>query len=163
MFKKTHRNTVVCFTNQFNKDINNGHVCAMCSVYILYNIYIIQCILLLEIIVMMSLVKRILHMGPLNKIKSVFSSSHFHTVFLHPKTLHVLWGNTPCLWRLAVPIHGALQSPLPALENRDIFCTRAAWSILGCLSRQKHLVGADQPPQLLPGPPESCRQEETKH
>lgn len=60
---------------------------------------------------------------------------------------------------LAVPIHGASESPLPALEDRNVFPTWAARTLLGCSTGQEHLVGALQLLQLFPGPPVACRRQ----
>lgn len=53
-----------------------------------------------------------------------------------------------------------MQSPLPALEDRHIFCSRGESLSEGFL-RQEHFVGAVQPLQLVPGPPEPWWRSET--
>lgn len=58
--------------------------------------------------------------------------------------------------RLVVPIHGAPQSSLPALEDGDVLPVRAAGTLLVCTLGQKLIVGTLQLFQLLTRPPETC-------
>ena len=67
----------------------------------------------------------------------------------------------PPVSRLAVPIHGTLQGPFPALENRNVVSISPASAILKCCSGQEHFVGALQLLQFLPACPEACQRQKT--
>lgn len=54
-----------------------------------------------------------------------------------------------------VPVHGAPQGSLPALENGDIFLTRAGNAPLGSTFRQEHLISVLQLFQLFTACPEA--------
>lgn len=65
--------------------------------------------------------------------------------------------------RLVVPIHGAPQSSLPALEDGDVLPVWAAGALLVCTSGQKLIVCTLQLFQLLARPPETCVQHRHKY
>ena len=55
-----------------------------------------------------------------------------------------------------IPIHGALDSSLPALEDRDVFLTGAVSTAFWGSFGQEGLVGGLQLLQLFLGLPEAC-------
>lgn len=57
---------------------------------------------------------------------------------------------------LAVPVHGAPESPLPAPEDWNVFPIWDASTRLWRSTGQENIVGALQLLQLLPAPPKPC-------
>lgn len=57
---------------------------------------------------------------------------------------------------LAIPVHGAPESPLPAPEDWNVFPIWDASTRLWRSPGHEDIVGALQLLQLLPAPPEPC-------
>lgn len=64
---------------------------------------------------------------------------------------------------LAIPVHGAPESPLPALEDWNVFPIWDASTRLWRSPGHEDIVGAVQLLQLLPAPPEPCGKHIIRH
>lgn len=78
-------------------------------------------------------------------------------ICIHLLKTHIYNSDLPAqVLGLAVPVHGAPESPLPALEDRNVLPILDGSTCLWCSSGQENFISALQLLQLFPAPPEPC-------